>query len=228
MEAVFHCSSNQHTLRSSTLIDSCTLFLLFHRDRTKEMCMVLWLLCAKGRDGWQDTALLCSLRHAHCAIFQHLHPTRHIETHTQGESEMFWPTNLKTTQEQTEKECTGGRGTKAGRGSAHCDAKEYHISRPSLGEQWNIEATITLYLSFWTTSVMGAHTLCVRWFLTWPAKHDPVRSDPGEFHLDKHMQLCAQIYTHTHTANLYIQLYTHAQKGEAVLSKISSQTFMKM
>lgn len=61
------------------------------------------------------------------------------------------------------REGRGGGGIKARkRGSAHCDAKEYHISRPSLGEQWNIEATITLYLSFWTTSVMGAHTLCVR------------------------------------------------------------------
>lgn len=57
----------------------------------------------------------------------------------------------------------GAEGTKGGkRGSAQCDAKECHIGHPSVGEQWNIEATITLYLSFWTTAVMGAHTLCVR------------------------------------------------------------------
>lgn len=154
--------------------------------------MVLWFDFAKGRDGWPDTALLCSLKHAHWAIFQHLHPTRHTETATQkhtrkGNRRCSDPPTRKMTQEKTKKEATDG-GEKAGNGgNAHCDAQEYRVCRSSLAEQGNAETTVTLYLSVWATSGMGAHALSVRWSLMWTEERDPVRSDPGELHLDKHM-----------------------------------------
>lgn len=204
--------------------------------------MVLWFEFAKEMDE-QDTALLCSLKHAHCAIFQHLHPTRTLRlpgknTHARGIGDVL--THRRKIDPGAHREGGHRRGAKGRkRGCTHCDAQEYHVCHPSLGEQWNNGSTITLYLSLWATSVMAAHALNVSLFLMWPEKCDPVRADPGEFHLDKHMQSCAQIQTHTQPNCTFVCIYTHTHvrtcvhtrthtrthNGEAVLSKISSHMY---
>lgn len=163
--------------------------------------------------GYRSAVLIktCSLGNISAPAPNTTHWDCHAKTHTQRESEMFWPTNSNMTQEKTEKEATD-EGEKAGiRENTHCDAQEYHVCRSSLAEQRNAKTTVTLYLSVWATSGMGAHALSVRWFLMWTKERDPVRSYPGELHLDKHVQSCAHVETHTHTANLYIQLYTREQ-----------------
>lgn len=95
-----------------------------HYSASKKEMPAPWARCAwfefaKGRDGWQDTALLCSLKHAHCAIFQHLHPTRHTETATHPRKGNRRCSDPPTRKWPRSRQRSHRRGTKVEKEEAH-------------------------------------------------------------------------------------------------------------